>query len=173
MTPQHGLSLRMVLCCSTLALFLSSCGRDIAPEIGPVTPASGHGRTQTFRFEASFPGGAGDINDMQFLFAESMAETPDKCWIDITNGVNAITLRTRDDKEWQPAIALGTPGTIGNDKCSVATNQVKVERNGNQLVVTLPVVFTDALKGDMKVWAIASGPTKHSGWQERGSWTLD
>ena len=163
----------MILGWSAVTLFLCSCGRDVAPEIGSITPASGHGRTQTFRLQASYPGGAGDINDVAFFFGESLADSAHACWIDVTGGVASVAIRTNDDKGYQPSVAVGTPGTVANDKCSVAPNQVKVERNGNQLVVTLPVVFTDALKGDVKVFAIASGPNKHSGWQERGTWTVD
>lgn len=163
----------MVLCWSALAASLCSCGRDVAPEIGSVTPATGHGRAQTFRFEASYPGGAGDILDIQAFFGESLADSAQACWIEFSNGGSTVAVRTNDDKGWQPGIAVGTPGTVANDKCSVAANQVKLERNGNQLVVTVPVVFTDALKGDLKVSAIASGPAKHSGWQERGAWTVD
>ena len=96
--------------------------------------------------------------------------------VELANGVNSVTLRTSDGKgSFQPgaSIQVGAPGTLANDKCSVAVNQMKVERNGNQLVVIIPVVFAEAFKGDLKVWVIASGPTKHSGWQERGAWTVE
>ena len=165
----------MVLCCSALTLSLCSCGRDLPPEIGHVTPASGHGRAQTFRFEASYPGGAENISDMQVFFAASLTDNA-ACMVEIANGMNSITLRTSDGKgNFQPAAAIqvGSPGTLANDKCSVAVNQVKVDRNGNQVAVAVPIVFTEALKGDLKVWVIASGPTKHSGWQERGAWTVE
>jgi len=173
MTPQHKLTLGMIFCWSALALFLCSCGRDVAPEIGTVTPASGHGRTQTFRLQVSYPGGAGDINDVAFFFGDSLADSAHACWIDITGGVSSVAIRANDDKGYQPGVAVGTAGVAANDKCSVPANQIKVEREGNQLVVSLPVTFTDALKGDVKVWAIASGPNKHSGWQERGAWTVE
>jgi hypothetical protein len=165
----------MVFCCSALALFFCSCGRDVPPEIGHMTPAKGHGRAQTFRFEASYPGGAEEILDMQVFFSTSLLSNA-ACLVEIANGVNAITLRTNDGKgNFVPGttIQVGAAGTVANDKCSVAVNQAKVERNGDQVVVTIPVVFTEALKGDLKVWVIASGPTKHSGWQDRGTWTVE
>ncbi len=138
-----------------------------------MSPTSGHGRTQTFRFEATYPGGAGEINNMGFFFGESIADSVNACWIIVNNGGNSVAVRTNDDKGWQPGVPLNTAGTASNDKCSVAANQVRVEHNGNQLVVNLPVVFTDVLKGEVKVSVIAVGPTKFSGWQERGKWTID
>jgi hypothetical protein len=48
-----------------------------------------------------------------------------------------------------------------------------VETKGTELTVTLPVTFAAALKGTKKVWVVASGPRNHSGWQERGTWTLN
>jgi hypothetical protein len=50
---------------------------------------------------------------------------------------------------------------------------VKVETKGTELAVTLPVTFAAAFKGAKKVWVVASGPRKHSGWQERGTWTVN
>ncbi len=138
-----------------------------------MTPSNGRGRTQTFRFEASYPGGAGDISALGFYFGESIADSVHACWITINGGVNNVAVRTNDDKNWQPGIPIGSSGTVSNDKCSVAANQVKVERSGNQIVATVPVVFTDVLKGDVKVSVIAVGPTKHSGWQDRGIWTVE
>ena len=49
----------------------------------------------------------------------------------------------------------------------------QVETKGTELTVTLPVTFAAALKGTKKVWVVASGPRNHSGWQERGTWTLN
>jgi hypothetical protein len=145
----------------------------VAPEIGAVSPASGHGRAQTFRVQASYPGGAGDILDVQAFFGESIADSVNACWIDLASGANTVAVRTNDDKGWLASSAVGAPGVVANDKCSVNASQVKFERNGNQLVVTVPVVFADAIKGDLKVSVIASGATKHSGWQERGTWTVE
>lgn len=146
----------------------------MAPEIGPVTPATGHGRTQTFRFEASYPGGAEAINDLGIIFTDALTSNPARaCQIDVASNLTTVAVRTNDGTVWQPAIAVGAQGTVTNDNCSVAANQVKVERHGNQLVVTVPVVFNDGLKGDVRVWAIGSGPAKHSGWQERGTWTVE
>jgi hypothetical protein len=50
---------------------------------------------------------------------------------------------------------------------------VKVETNGTELAVTLPVTFAATFKGAKRVWVIASGPRNRSGWQERGTWTAN
>jgi hypothetical protein len=48
-----------------------------------------------------------------------------------------------------------------------------VETNGTEAAVTLPVTFAAAFQGAKKVWVVASGPRNHSGWKERGAWTVD
>jgi hypothetical protein len=175
MTPQTRLRSGLVLCCSALTVFLFSCSRDIAPEVGPVTPASGHGRTQVFRFEASHPDGAQAVADMQVFFAEALSDDVPACLIDISNSGKTLAVRTNNSSKtaWRVGIAIGSPGTAAADNCSVDASRVKVERNGNQVVATVPLAFIGAINGDLSVWMIASGPTQHSGWQKRGTWTVE
>jgi hypothetical protein len=72
-----------------------------------------------------------------------------------------------------PYVRLGSADKAVNTKCSIDAAGIKVETNGNELAVTVPVTFAAAFKGAKKVWVVASGPRIHSGWQARGTWTVE
>jgi hypothetical protein len=76
-------------------------------------------------------------------------------------------------RSWLPSGRLGSADTAVSSKCSIDAGGVKVETKGTELAVTLPVTFAATFKGAKKVWVVASGPRKHSGWQGRGTWTVD
>ena len=146
---------------------------DAAPQIGAVSPASGEGRSQVFRVVASHPAGATAINDVQVLIDEKMTATGSTaCWIEV-NPLKSVAVRTEDGSGWLPSVRIGSAGTAVSSKCSIDASGVKVETNGTELAVTLPVTFAGAFKGAKKIWVVASGPSKHSGWQERGAWTAN
>ena len=151
----------------------SSQALEAAPQIGEVSPINGAGRSQAFRVVASHPAGAAAINDVQVLIDEKMTATGSgACWIDV-NPFKSVAARKEDGSDWQPSVPIGSAGTAVSSKCSVAASGVKVETNGNELAVTLPVTFAAKFTGAKKVWVVASGPRKHSGWQERGTWTVN
>ena len=146
---------------------------EAAPQIGTVTPPGGAGRSQAFRVVASHPAGATAINDLEVLIDEKMTATGSTaCWIDV-NSLKSVALRKEDGSDWLPSVRIGSAGTAVNSKCSIDAGAVKVETKGNELAVTLPVTFAAAFKGAKKVWVVASGPRNHSGWQERGTWTVN
>ena len=144
-----------------------------APKVGPVTPGSGEGRTQAFRVEFSHPAGAAVINDVQFLVAEKMTPSgAGTCWIEV-NAMKTVAVRKDDGSVFMSPVAIGSAGAAANASCSVDAAGVKVESSGPNLALTLPVTFAAGFKGPKKVWAIASGPKQHSGWQMRGDWTAN
>jgi hypothetical protein len=146
---------------------------EAAPQIGAMSPMSGAGRSQAFRVVASHPAGATAINDLQVLIDEKMTATGSSaCWMDV-NSLKSVAVRSEDGADWLPSVRIGSAATAVNSKCSVDAGGVKVETEGNELAVTLPVTFAAGFKGAKKVWVVASGPRHHSGWQERGTWTVD
>jgi hypothetical protein len=152
----------------------SSQPTDAAPQIGAVSPASGQGRSQAFHVVASHPAGAAAINDLEVLIDERMtAKALSACWIDVRSA-KSVAVRNEDGSDWLPFVPIGSAKAAANSKCSIDASGVKVEANGNELALTLPVTFSGEFKqGTKKVWVVASGPHKHSGWQERGTWTVN
>jgi hypothetical protein len=146
---------------------------EAAPQIGDVSPIGGTGRSQVFHVVASYSAGAAAIEDVQVLIDEKMTATGSgACWIEV-HSLKSVAVRNEDGSGWLPAVRIGSPGTAVNSKCSIDAGAVKVETKGTELAVTLPVTFGAAFKGAKKVWVVASGPSKHSGWQERGTWTVN
>ena len=146
---------------------------EAAPQIGAVSPTSGAGRSQAFRVVVSHPAGATAIGDLQVLIDEKMTATGSTaCWIDV-NPLKSVAVRKEDGSDWLPSVPIGAAGTAVNSKCSIDAAGVKVETKGTELAVTLPVTFAAAFTGAKKVWVVASGPRKHSGWQERSTWTVN
>ena len=146
---------------------------EAAPRIGAVSPSSGAGHSQAFRVVASHPAGATAIVDLEVLIDEKMTPSGSTaCWIDV-NPLKSVAVRKEDGSDWLPSVPIGSAGTAANSKCSVDAGGVKVETKGTELAVTLPITFAATFKGAKRVWVVASGPRKHSGWQERGTWTLN
>jgi hypothetical protein len=146
---------------------------ETAPRIGAVSPISGAGHSQVFRVVASHPAGATAIVDLQVLIDEQMTPTGSTaCWIDV-KPIKSVAVRKEDGSDWLPSVRIGPAGTAVNSKCSIDAGGVKVETNGTELAVTLPVTFAAAFEGAKKVWVVASGPRNHSGWQERSTWTAN
>jgi hypothetical protein len=151
----------------------SSQAVEAAPEIGSISPMSGSGLSQAFRVVASHPAGATAIKDLQVLIDEKMTSAgAGACWIDV-NPLRTVAVRKEDGSAWLPYVRIGSAAAAVNGKCSIDAAGIKVETNGNELAVTVPVTFAAAFKGAKKVWVVASGPRTHSGWQARGTWTVE
>jgi hypothetical protein len=146
---------------------------EAAPEIGAVSPMSGAGRSQVFRIVVSHPAGATAISDVQVFIDEKMTSTGSgACWIDV-DPLKSVAARKEDGSGFLPSVRIGSADSAVGSKCTVDAGGVKVETKGTEMTVTLPVSFAAAFKGAKKVWVVASGPRKHSGWQGRGTWTVD
>jgi hypothetical protein len=123
---------------------------------------SGAGRSQAFRLVISQPVGATAIGDLQVFLGEEMIATGSgSCWIDV-NSFKSVAVRKEDGAGWLPSVRIGSTDTAVSSNCSIDAGGVKVETNGNELAVTVPVTFAAAFKGAKKVWVVASGPRKHS-----------
>jgi hypothetical protein len=150
-----------------------SPANDAAPQIGDVSPIGGTGRAQAFRVVASHPAGATAIVDVQVLIDEKLTATGSgACWFDV-NSLKSVAVRKEDGSGWLPSLRIGSAGTAVSSKCSIDAGAVKVETKGTELAVTIPVTFAATFKGAKKIWVVASGPSNHSGWKERGTWTVD
>ena len=147
---------------------------DTAPQIGAVSPTSGQGRSATFRVVASHPAGAAAIGDLEVLIDEKMTEKAlSACWIDVRS-LKSVAVRNEEGSDWLPSVPIGSAEAAVNSRCRVDATGVEVEVRGNELAVTLPVTFSAGFKqGAKRVWVVASGPRKHSGWQERATWTVN
>ena len=163
---------------SILALLACSCGHGgesapVAPVIGALTPDRGAGRVQAFKLSVTDAGGAAQVYDVQVMFSESLQDVKNACWIDFNNQTGTMAARNEEGTDWLPSVGAGSSDTVANTNCSVAARDVKVENKGNESSVTFTVSFAPVFKGLKNVMVIASAPHAHSGWQGRGTWTVN
>jgi hypothetical protein len=163
---------------SILALLACSCGHGgesapVAPVVGALTPDSGTGRVQAFKLSVTHSGGAAQVYDVQVMFADSVQDAKNACWIEFNNLNRIVAARNEEGTEWLAGVEVGSPDTVANTNCSVAARDVKVENKGNESNVTFTVSFAPVFKGPKNVMVIASAPHAHSGWQGRGTWTVN
>jgi len=146
---------------------------EMAPTIGDVTPSSGTGRSAVFQLSVTHPGGASMVKDVQLLINDVLPGAGQTaCWVDI-NGGKTVAAKNEDGSGFFSAVAIGSAKSVSNSKCTVFAAGIKVEPSGNEVKVTVPVTFAASFKGPKKIWVIASSPSKHSGWQQRGAWLVD
>jgi hypothetical protein len=136
-----------------------------------LAPAEGTGRGARFEVTASHPGGADKIESVQLLIDRSISGS-DACWLDFRAASGTVALRSDDGTSWLPAIVAGQPGVVENRQCAVAAINVIRSAEGNTLKVVFPAVFKETMRGGRNVYAIASGPSAHSGWSEKGHWNI-
>ncbi len=135
-----------------------------------VAPASGSGYSQTFGFQFSDTGGAADLTSASILFNTS-ASTTAACSVTYIRAQNSLALMT--DAGTAPATNI-TPGsgTQQNSQCSLNGVLSSVSTSGNVLTMNLALTFQMAFSGAKTVYLQVANPSASTGWQSKGSWTV-
>ena len=140
-----------------------------APEAVSVTPASGTGSSQTFRYVFSDANGFGDIASTNIVIQTAV------------NGVNACYIYRSGNQLWLAndavstflgPVIVGAAGTQQNSQCIIDAAGSSVMGSGNNLTVNVALTFKPAFAGTKTnfMLAIDNGGLS-SGWQARGTWT--
>jgi hypothetical protein len=141
--------------------------------VGPVTPSSGSGVSQTFVLQYSDTAGAGNLSMAWVWFNATLANSATtSCLIYYSRPANTLYLLNDWGLQWN-GVAMGAGGTLQNSQCSINAGATTATTNGNTLTVNLALTFSSAFSGSKNVylWANDVGGT-NSGWQTRGSWTV-
>jgi hypothetical protein len=136
-----------------------------------VTPSSGSGSTQTFALQYSDTAGATDLLTTWVWFNATFSSTGNSCLLYYNRSSNVLYLLSDTGSAWMPA-TVGSATTLSNSQCSVNVGSVVVTLNVNSLTLQLPMTFTPAYAGTKNVYMFANNGTVGSGWQTRGSWTV-
>jgi hypothetical protein len=88
-----------------------------------------------------------------------------------SRATNVLNLLNDAGTAWT-SMTVGAAGTLQNSQCSVDLSQTTGTPSGNNLTLSLPVTFKPAYAGAKQVWMFAAGGAGSSGWQQRGSWTV-
>ena len=127
--------------------------------------------SQTFNFVASDVSGANAVSGINILFNSYFGGT-NACWMYYDHPSNALWMASDDTSNWS-AVSLGSSGSLQNSQCSVNGGAVSVTVSGNNLTLTIPIVFTSAFTGTRTVFLRAlDNAGLDSGYQAKGTWVV-
>ena len=135
-----------------------------------VSPASGIGLSPVLTFTAYSANSYGYISKLDVWINSTPGGTGGcQLLIDALSG-NAAFL---NDDGSASAASLGQAVTLSNSKCSINMANVKLVNSGNNRVLTLPVVFTQAFTGVQNdYFRVTEKSGNTTGWVQAGAWTV-
>jgi hypothetical protein len=102
------------------------------------------------------------------VFSNSSASS---CMLFYSQTTNQINLLNDAGSAWM-SMTPGTAGTLQNSQCSLNVGAMTLTPSGTNLTVSMPMTFKAAYAGAKQVWMYAGGGAGNSGWQQRGTWTV-
>src|SRR5262249_33249172 len=140
--------------------------------IGPVsvTPASGSGSSQTFQFVYTDSYGWNDLTST-WVYITGTFSSPLTNRCHMYSSGSSLYLLNDAGTAWMPG-AIGSNATLQNSQCSLDLRNVSVTPSGNNLTLTVPIMFTSAFAGAKQVWMYAGSARGSTGWQQLGTWTV-
>jgi hypothetical protein len=143
-----------------------------APEAVSVTPASGTGASQTFRFTFRDADGFTQLRWVYALFQTSI-NGANACYWRYTRADNTLWLRNDAGSAWLGPVTPGTPATVENNQCRLVAATSLASGSGTTLNVDVTIQFKSAFAGAKNVYLYAiDGMNLISDWQLRGTWTV-
>jgi len=142
------------------------------PEGVSVTPSSGSGNSQTFRFLFRDYDG---VADLQWVYAllDTAISGANACYLRYRRSDNTLWLRNDANNNWLGPVTVGSSGTVENTQCRVAASGSAAVATGATLQLDVPVTFKSAFLGNKNVYLYAiDNSGQISGWQQRGTWTV-
>jgi hypothetical protein len=142
-----------------------------SPASVSVTPSAGSGATQTFTAVFSDPYGAADISYVNLLFQTQITGV-NACWVQYTRASNLVDVVADSGLGYAGLAAVGAPGIIQNNQCSVDTGASSVTISGNTLTFNVAVTFKGVFTGTKNIYLnVFNNANATSGWQAKGTWT--
>ena len=142
------------------------------PEAVSVSPSSGTGHTQTFRFTFSDPDGYQQLTWTYGLFHTQVSQS-NACYVQYKLTDNTLWLRTDAGTAWLGPAAAGSASTLENSQCRLNAQGSAAAGSGTALTLDLALVFKPAFAGAKKTYLYAvDASALNSGWQQKGTWTV-
>jgi len=162
-------ALRFAACFTLLSMPLLA---QYAPTDVSVSPSSGNGNPQTFRFTASSPLGYTDIGGFQVIFNTSLTAV-NGCYMWYTPSINWISLANNANNAWVGGGYLGTSGTLANSQCQLNLAASSYSGSGNDGTLSLAITFLPALLSQINVYLATTevNTGANTGWQQMGTWS--
>jgi hypothetical protein len=146
---------------------------NLPPVNVSVTPSSGVGLTQTFAFVYSDPYGFADVSWTQMHFGAQL-QANSVCYLQYTRAANTIQLFNDAGSAYVGSGGtVGAAGTLGNSQCSVNLAASSTSGSGNNLTVNLSMTFAPGFAGAKTTsMGVINNAGVFSGWQAKGTWTV-
>ncbi len=147
-------------------------GGSLPPANVSVIPSSGSGSSQTFNYIYTDPYGATDISWVQMHFQTQLV-AQNACYLQYTRSTNTVVLVNDAGTGSAGSVTLGSSGTLSNSQCTLLASGSSATASGNNLTVSLSIVFKPAFTGTKNMsMAVSNNANVFSGWQQMGSWTV-
>jgi len=135
-----------------------------------VSPDSGSGISQTFRFTYSDPDGYAQMGWVYGMLQTQVSQAG-ACYFQYNHSGNTLWLRDDSGTSWSGPVGLGLAGTLGNSQCEVNALTSSASGSEEDLVVDLAISLQPAFFGMKNVYMYAADATGlNSGWKLRGTW---
>ena len=151
------------------AAFVTRLDFGSLPVAVGVTPNSGSGDSQSFRFQFADSGGAAGLTGASALF-NSTASVVNACAVQFDPKTNALSLLTDLGQPPPAPIAPGS-GSQQNSHCTLNGTASTVSMAGTVLTLTLSIAFRPEVAGDQNIYMQAANANASTGWQLSGTWT--
>jgi hypothetical protein len=147
-----------------------------ALRLGPISPASGTGNTQTFVLTVSDFAGSEKISEVSLMINAALSGGANSCWVHYSVPGRVIQLsndNTQVAPAWQSAIPLGSNVTQQNSQCSLNVAGASAISAGDSLTLMLPLVFRSSWGGTKNIYVAANDAMGASaGYTAVGSWVV-
>jgi hypothetical protein len=146
---------------------------NLPPVNTSVAPSSGAGSSQTFAFTYSDPYGYTDISLVQMHFQTQLVGN-NACYLQYTRSTNTVQLLNDAGTGYVGSGGmLGGAGTLANSQCTLNLGSSSSSGSGNNLTVSVALTFTPAFNGAKTVsMNVSNNASISSGWQGKGTWTV-
>ena len=145
--------------------------RNEPPSAVSVSPSSGAGLQQLFRFTVADPNGARDLRSARLLIHHTLSAA-EACYLMYRPAEGAFWLRDDTNQSWLGPGQPGVAAVLSNSQCRLDLASSSVSQSGTQLVVSASLSFPVSFLGSKNLYVLGEDVNfTTSGWQRLGTWT--
>ncbi len=148
----------------------------VTGSVGPmnvsVTPNSGSGLAQTFRYLVFDSSGGSDVSQVWIGISTGVSAAANACFILYSAASNVLYLLNDANTAWSLPVTPGSTAVLQNSQCVLSASASSVSSSGNNLAVSVALAFEAAFTGRKTLYGYANSATANTGWQTVGTWNV-
>jgi hypothetical protein len=139
------------------------------PQVLSVTPSSGSGFSQIFRFRFADANGYADLEYVTIMFGK--LHSPGGCVVSYLRSENRLELDINGVAS--PPLTPGGTASARSDACTLTAQTSAVSFAGNDLTLDVAIAFELSYAGAKDILAVVSDSSGlETGWQAVGTWNV-